>query len=171
MPEESKKPVKYDVDGYEAVTDALISILNSFPGLEEDEKIRFSTLNEDGGIAFYPVTGAVVALEKKSVTGKVDQLCNYPFYVIYRSSIDSPKIKASIKEFLDTLGKWLEQQTVVINGEQVKLEEYPVLTEERKIEEIVRLTPAHLDNVSDSNIQDWAISISLKYRNIFYKNR
>ena len=115
------------------------------------------------------MTGAVIVLEKKSVTGKVDQLCNYPFYVIYRSSIDSPKIKVSIKEFLDTLGKWLEQQTVVINGEQVKLEEYPVLTEERKIEEIIRLTPAHLDNVSDGNIQDWAISISLKYRNIFYK--
>ena len=169
MPEESKKQIRYDVDGYEEVTDALASLLDSFPGLEEDEKIRFSTLDEDGGIAFYPVTGAVIALEKKSVTGKVDQLCNYPFYVIYRSSIDSPKIKASIKEFLDTLGKWLEQQTVVINGEQVKLEEYPVLTEERKIEEIVRLTPARLDNVSDGNIQDWAISISLKYRNIFYK--
>lgn len=169
MPEESKKPVKYDVDGYEAVTDALVSLLNSFPGLEEDEKIRFSTLEEESGIAFYPVTGAVIALEKKSVTGKVNQLCNYPFYVIYRSSVDSPKIKASIKEFLDALGKWLEQQTVVINGEQVKLEEYPVLTEERKIEEIIRLTPAHLDNVSDGNVQDWAISISLKYRNIFYK--
>lgn len=169
MPEESKKPVKYDVDGYDVVTDALVSLLNSFPGLEEDEKIRFSTLEEDGGIAFYPVAGAVIAQEKKSVTGKVDQLCNYPFYVIYRSSIDSPKIKASIKESLDTLGKWLEQQTVVINGEQVKLEEYPVLTEERKIEEIIRLTPAHLDNVSDGNVQDWAISISLKYRNIFYK--
>lgn len=169
MPEESKKQIRYDVDGYEEVTDALASLLDSFPGLEEDEKIRFSTLDEDGGIAFYPVTGAVIAQEKKSVTGKVDQLCNYPFYVIYRSSIDSPKVKASIKEFLDTLGKWLEQQTVVINGEQVKLEEYPVLTEERKIEEIARLTPAHLDNVSDGNIQDWAISISLKYRNIFYK--
>lgn len=169
MPEESKKQIRYDVDGYEEVTDALASLLDSFPGLEEDEKIRFSTLDEDGGIAFYPVTGAVIAQERKSVTGKVDQLCNYPFYVIYRSSIDSPKVKASIKEFLDTLGKWLEQQTVVINGEQVKLEEYPVLTEERKIEEIARLTPAHLDNVSDGNIQDWAISISLKYRNIFYK--
>ena len=169
MLEESKKQIRYDVDGYEEVTDALASLLDSFPGLEEDEKIRFSTLDEDSGIAFYPVTGAVIAQEKKSVTGKVDQLCNYPFYVIYRSSIDSPKVKASIKEFLDTLGKWLEQQTVVINGEQVNLEEYPVLTEERKIEEIVRLTPAHLDNVSDGNIQDWAISISLKYRNIFYK--
>lgn len=169
MPEESKKPVKYDVDGYAAVTDALVSLLNSFPGLEEDEKIRFSTLEEEGGIAFYPVVGAVIAQEKKSITGKVDQLCNYPFYVIYRSSIDSPKIKSSIKEFLDTLGKWLEQQTVIINGEKKRLKKYPVLTEERKIEEIIRLTPAHLDNVSDGNVQDWAISISLKYRNIFYK--
>lgn len=38
MPEESKKPVMYDVDGYEAVTDALVSLLDSFPGLEEQIK-------------------------------------------------------------------------------------------------------------------------------------
>jgi len=28
VPEESKKPVKYDVDGYDAVTDALVSLFS-----------------------------------------------------------------------------------------------------------------------------------------------
>ncbi len=101
------------------------------------KKIRFSTLDEDGGIAFYPVTGAVIALEKEECNWQSRPVVQLSFYVIYRSSIDSPKIKASIKEFLLTLlESGLEQQTVVINGEQKRLEEYPVLTEERKIERL-----------------------------------
>lgn len=79
MPEEVKKLVTYDVDGYDIVTKALETVLNTFPGLQPTEKIKFSFLKEDDGIAFYPVSGAVVASEKKSVTGMVDQLCNYPF--------------------------------------------------------------------------------------------
>ena len=81
MPEEVKKLVTYDVDGYDIVTKALEIVLNTFPGLQPTEKIKFSSLKEDDGIAFYPVSGAVVASEKKSVTGLVDQLCNYPFFV------------------------------------------------------------------------------------------
>ena len=128
---------------------------------------KFSTLKEDDGIAFYPVSGAVIAQEKKSVTGKVNQLCNYPFYIVYRTSRDSPNMKADIKEFLDSVGKWLERQSVVIDGEKHKLTFYPALTEERKIEEITRITPSYLDKTYENNVQDWVISMSLKYRNIF----
>lgn len=171
MPEEAKKPVKYDVDGYEEITSALGELLNQFPGLEEGEKIKFSTLEKESGIAFYPVTGAVIASEKKSVTGKVNQLCNYPFYIVYRTSVESPKIKMEVKEFLDSLGRWLEKQTIAIDGQNYKLDSYPKLTEERTIEEITRLTPGHLNETYEDNTQDWVISVSLKYRNIFYKNR
>ena len=86
MQEEDKKPVKYDVDGYEEVTSALGELLNQFPGLLEEEKIKFSTLEKESGIAFYPVTGAVIASEKKSVTGKVNQ------HHIYHSQIKLMKI-------------------------------------------------------------------------------
>ena len=105
MPEEVKKPVTYDVDGYDIATKALETVLNTFPGLQPTEKIKFSSLKEDDGIAFYPVSGAVVASEKKYITGIVDQLCNYPFYIVYRSAPTTPGIKTEIKEFLDTLGK------------------------------------------------------------------
>ena len=56
MPEEVKKPVTYDVDGYDIVTKALETVLNTFPGLQPTEKIKFSSLKEDEGIAFYPVS-------------------------------------------------------------------------------------------------------------------
>ena len=36
--------VKYDVDGYEAVTSALRELLNQYPGLERGEEITFSVL-------------------------------------------------------------------------------------------------------------------------------
>lgn len=165
--QEEKSKVKYDVDGYEVVTSAIMDLLNSYPGLLPGEKIKFSTVEKDSGITCYPVSGAVIALEKKYVTGTVDQLCNYPFYILYRTAIDAGNVKADIKEFLDGLGKWLEKQPVTIDGKTYTIEEYPELTEGRKIEEITRLTPSYLDNVSENNVQDWVISLSLKYRNKF----
>lgn len=169
MPEEVKnKVVKYDVDGYEIVSKALQDLLNSFPGLLKGETIKFSTLEEESGISFYPISGAVIAMETKSVTGKVNQLCNYPFYVVYRTSADSQNSKIDIKEFLDNLGKWLEKQPITIEGESKKLKDYPTLTENREITEIARQTPAYLDKIYENDVQDWVISLALKYRNIFY---
>lgn len=172
MPEEVKsKVVKYDVDGYEIVSKALQDLLNSFPGLVDGETIKFSTLEEESGISFYPISGAVIAQETTSVTGKVNQLCNYPFYVVYRTAADSPNSKLDIKEFLDNLGKWIEKQPITVDGEVEKLSDYPVLTGGREITEIARQTPAYLDNTSEGNVQDWVISLALKYRNIFCRNK
>lgn len=169
MPEEIEKLVTYDVDGYDIVTKALETVLNTFPGLQPTEKIKFSSLKEDDGIAFYPVSGAVVASEKKSVTGLVDQLCNYPFFVVYRSAPTTPGVKTEIKEFLDTLGKWLEKQPVQVDGKEYHLNSYPALTEGRVIESITRLTPSYLDTVAENKVEDWVISMSLKYRKKFKK--
>lgn len=170
MPEEVKKTVTYDVDGYDIVTKALETVLNTFPGLQPTEKIKFSSLKEDEGIAFYPVSGAVVASEKKYITGIVDQLCNYPFYIVYRSAPTTPGIKTEIKEFLDTLGKWLEKQPVQVDGKEYHLESYSTLTEGRVIESITRLTPSYLDTVAENKVEDWVISMSLKYRKKFKNN-
>ena len=166
---DSKKTVKYDVDGYDIGTNVMKEMMKKDQGLETGEMFKFSTLKEDDGMAFYPVSGAVIAQEKKSVTGKVNQLCNYPFYIVYRTSRDSPNTKADIKEFLDSVGRWLERQSVVIDGEKCKLTSYPTLTEERKIEEITRITPSYLDKTYENNVQDWVISMSLKYRNVFIR--
>lgn len=159
-----EKQVKYDIDGYEAVTSALRELLNQYPGLSENDEIAFSTLGEDSGKAMFPTSGAVIESEKRSVTGKVTEVCLYPFYVIYRASGLNENRKARVKEWLDTLGKWLEQKNVIIDGNEYYLEELPPLTDGRQFISISRQTPAYLDTVNENQSENWAIYISARYQ-------
>ena len=159
-----QKAVKYDIDGYEAVTAALRELINQYPALSEGDEISFSTLGEDSGKAMFPVSGAVIETERRSVTGKVTEVCLYPFYVIYRAAGLSENNKARIKEWLDSLGKWLERKKVLINGTEYLLEEYPPLTDGRKFLSISRQTPAYLDTVNENQSENWAIYISARYQ-------
>ena len=165
----AEKQIKYDVDGYEAVTSALRELLNQYPGLERGEEIAFSVLGETSGIGMFPVSGAVVETEKRSVTGKVTEVCLYPFYIIYRASGLNENRKARVKEWLDTLGKWLEQKKVLIDGEEYTLSELPPLTDGRKFLSISRQTPAYLDNTNEDKTEDWAIYISARYQYEYHK--
>ncbi len=170
MSQENKTELKkMDLEGYEIVTEAIQSLLDAYPGLEEGDKIVFSNLEETSGIAWYPVSGGAIEKEKKSVTGHITQICSYTFFIVYRFGSASSKRKIKIKEFLDTLGKWLERQQVKINGEAVQLKEYPSLSEKRKIEEIRRQTMAYLDSRTEDNVEDWAIGMNLKYKTDFYR--
>lgn len=159
-----EKQVKYDIDGYEAVTSALRELLNKYPALHESDEITFSILGDDSGKAMFPTSGAVIETEKKSVTGKVTEVCLYPFYIIYRASGLNENNKARVKEELDTLGKWLEQKKVLIDGAEYQLEEYPSLTDGRKFLSISRQTPAYLDTVNENKSENWAIYISARYQ-------
>ena len=161
------KEVKYDLDGYEAVTPALLELINQFPGLYENEKIYFSDLSEDGGIALMPLNGSIIETERKSVTGKVYQTCQYPFFIIYRVAAPSSARKQAIKEWLDTLGKWVEKQKISIGNEEYKLSEYPQLTENREFLSIKRQSPSYLYDKADNGIEDWAIYITARYSNEF----
>ncbi len=159
-----EKQVKYDIDGYEAVTSALMELLNQYPGLSEGDEIAFSTLGEDRGKAMFPVSGSVIETEKRSVTGKVTEVCLYPFYIIYRASGLNENRKARIKEWLDNLGKWLEQKKVLIDGTEYKLSKYPSLTDGREFLSISRQTPAYLDTVNENQSENWAFYISARYK-------
>lgn len=159
-----KKQVKYDIDGYEIITNALMALLNQYPDLGND-KIRFSTFATESGIAMFPGMGAVVEVEKRSVTGKVYQSCNYPFNIVYKVAGVSENNKIQVKDFLDKLGKWLEKQTVTIGTQEYKLEAYPALTDNREITSISRTTPAYLDTVEENKTENWVISMILRYSN------
>ena len=166
---ENEKIVKYDIDGYEKVTTALTELLNQYPALDSGEEITFSVLEETSGIGMFPVRGSVIETERRSVTGKVTEVCLYPFYVIYRASGLNENRKAKVKEWLDNLGKWLEQKKVLINGTEYKLEELPPLTDGRKFLSISRQTPAYLDTVNENQSENWAIYISARYQYEYQK--
>jgi len=162
-----KQPV-IDVKGTEIVSTALLNLLNEFPGLD-GKSIKFSTLEDNTGLGFFPTSGAVLQTNRESVTGRVWQVCLYPFNIIYRAAPRTETQRLRIKEFLDILGKWLEQQPVIIKGETVKLEAYPELDEERVIKAINRTSPGHLNAAYQDGIEDWMLSASLRYENEFYK--
>lgn len=164
-----QKAVKYDVDGYDAVTSALRELINQYPALSASDEISFASLGEDSGKAMFPISGAAVETEKTSITGKVTEVCLYPFYVIYRAAGLSENKKATVKEWLDNLGKWLEQKKVFINGTEYQLKELPPLTDGRKFLGISRQTPAYLDTVNENQSENWAIYISARYQYEYYR--
>lgn len=46
------KPIGKDATGYEILTDAMKALLNQYPGLYENETIKFEELGKESGIAF-----------------------------------------------------------------------------------------------------------------------
>lgn len=165
----SEKVIKYDVDGSDTITEALRQLLNSYPGLENGDEIKFNVLSKDSGKAMFPVTGAVIKNDKTDITGYVVQECQYPFYIIYRAAGLSEDRKAAVKEWLDNLGRWLEKQKITINGETHQLIEYPTLKDSRRFTSVYRQSPAYLDGENDNKSENWAISIIAEYINEYQK--
>ncbi len=157
-----------DIDGSEAVSAVLLKLLNEFPGLSPRQKVQFATLEDTGGVGFFPSTGTAVEKEKEDICGHVSQRCLYPFEMFYRSAPKSEAQRLRIKEFLDTLGKWLERQPVKLNGKEGQLGAYLALgSGNRVIKSISRTAPAHPAAAYQDGVEDWAMGLRLVYENEF----
>lgn len=159
--------ISFDVDGYEMITAALMALVNTFPGLDDGEKIEFATDPADEGVAIFPTTGSFIYDERESITGHVTQMCQYPFTVVYRKAGLNSKRRMGAKEWLDTFGRWIELQPVTIEGTTYKLEDWPELTENREIREVTRQAPAYLVNVNEDKSENWIMDVVVRYRNEF----
>nr|WP_243870661.1 hypothetical protein [Enterocloster clostridioformis] len=145
------------------MTIAVKALLNQFPGLYENETVKFEELGEDSGIAFSADNGALIFSETEDVLGGVRQTCQYPFYIIYRTSSTKERQKMSIQEFLDTFGKWLCREPVVIDGSEERLSNYPTLSQGRKITKVTRDNSYGLEP-QESGVQDWILPVSIEYK-------
>ena len=159
------KEVRYDIDGQEVVSTALMDLINEYPGLTQGEYIQYATLGDSKGKAVFPTSGSAIKKEIKDVTGHLEQTCDYPSIVIYRASGLSESRKEKVKEWLDNLGRWLEKQPIIVNGNEYQLEEYPVLTRGRKFKRIQRVSPSYLDSINEDKAENWAINITATYTN------
>ena len=160
---DERKPIGKDASGYDVLTIAVKALLNQFPGLYENETVKFEELGEDSGIAFSADNGALIFSETEDVLGGVRQPCQYPFYIIYRTSSTKERQKMSIQEFLDTFGKWLCREPVVINGSEQRLSKYPTLSQGRKITKVTRDNSYGLEP-QESGVQDWILPVSIEYK-------
>ena len=163
MPNE--KVIKFDLDGYEVVKDAILEIINQSPLINDKNKVSFGVLEEKQGFAIIPVSSSVIESTRKSITGKVTEVCYYPFALVYRGSGMNEKKKSEVSELLDNIGKWLERKEIIIDGVGQKLQSYPALTGNRKFLEIRRQTNSYLENTYDDKTEDWTIRITARYQN------
>lgn len=159
------KPIGVDASGYEVLTNAVLALLSQFPGLNGRE-IYFEELGDESGIAFSADSGALVMTERRSITDHVTQTCQYPFYVIYRTTATREFQKLQVQTFLDTLGKWICKEPVEINGVAYRLSSYPALSDGRRITRVTRsnsygLTP------NENKSQDWMLPVTVQYTNEF----
>lgn len=152
----------------DVISKVILDLLNAYPGLEGNS-ILFSSLNATYGIGFFPTSGSAILSNTESITGRVTQVCLYPFTVVYRAAYKAEERKLTAKELLDDLGRWLEQQEVTVDETVYKLDSYPALDDNRKIKQIIRTNPAHLDAAYDDGVEDWAISLTMRYEKIYNK--
>ena len=96
------KPIGYDVSGYRILTNAVLALLSAFPGLNGRE-IFFEELDESG-IAFSADNGALIISETRSITDHVTQTCQYPFFIIYRTTSTKEFQKLQVQAFFDGIG-------------------------------------------------------------------
>lgn len=158
------KPIGYDVSGYEILTNAVLALLNQFPG-RNDRDILFEELG-DSGIAFSADNGALIVSERRSITDHVSQTCQFPFFIIYRTTSTKEYQKLQVQLFFDTIGKWICKEPVEIGGETVRLTAYPKLSDGRKITRVTRSNSYGLEPNEDG-VQDWLMPVTVQYTNEF----
>ena len=162
---EQPKPISLDGEGFGILKDAVVALLNDFPGLDGRE-ITFSGLTEDGGISMEPESGALIYKETTDIIGTVHQECQFPFYVVYRTDATSEYIKKGIVDFLDALGAWICREPVILRETLHQLTEYPSLTGGRRITGVTRFN-SYAAEPNPNNTQDWLIPITVKYTHEF----
>lgn len=162
---EENKPIGMDVSGYRVLTNAVLELLDQFPGLN-GRQILFEELETESGIAFSADSGALVMSERRSITDHITQTCQYPFFVIYRTSGTREYQKLNVQEFMDSLGKWLCKEPAEINGTVVRLSAYPQLDEGRKITRVTRSNSYGLEPNEDG-VQDWIMPVTVEYTSEF----
>ena len=163
--EKENQPIGMDATGFEVLTNAVLSLLSQFPGLNGRE-ILYEELGESSGIAFFADAGALVMAEKRSITDHVRQTCQYPFNVVYRTASTREHQKLNVQAFLDALGKWLCKEPAIINNQTYRIGEYPHLADGRRITRITRYN-AYGAQPEESGVQDWVLPVKVEYTNEF----
>ena len=158
-------PIGVDATGYEVMTKAVSELLNQYPGLN-DRIVTFEELEATSGIAFAADNGGLVMTEKRDILDHITQTCQFPFYIVYRSASTRAAQKIKIQTFLDSIGKWICGEPAEVDGELITLDEYPPLTQGRKIKRVTRNNSYGVEPDA-KGVQDWLLPVTVEYTNEF----
>lgn len=155
------KIISTDSTAFPALRDALLSLLNQFPGLDGDT-ITYQELEDSYGICMAPESSPVVISEQKDIVGGVHRTCQFSFLVVYRTDTSDEAQKLYVSKFLDDLAAWVCKDPVGDYAQAV----YPSLTGGRSITGATR-SNVYAFEENENKSQDWAVSITAKYTHDF----
>lgn len=166
------RPLFYDYstpqpNGEDNITKAIKELLNEFPRLSNSDIVEFQNMDATSGKAFYPTNSVAILREVDDITDHVTQTCAYNFLFIYRASGMNEKRRQAVKEWLDSLGRWLEKDTITVDSESYRLEDYPELADSKEFKSFKRQSQAYLYATNDNKVEDWGIMIQALYTNEF----
>ncbi len=162
---ERVKPIGMDNKGFDILKNAVVELLNQFPGLNGLEVSR-SDLPEDGGMTMYPDGGALIYSERTDICGNVSQVCQMQCLVVYRTGATSEFAKAKANDLLDEIGAWVCREPVTVDGEDYQLDEYPRLTGNRTITAMSR-SNSYAMEPNPNKTQDWVLPVTVTYKHEF----
>lgn len=151
------KPISMDNAGFPVLREALLSMLNQFPGLDGD-KITYQELSDSYGICMAPDSSPVVITSQTDIVGGVHRTCQFAFLVVYRTDTSDESQKLYVSKFLDDLAAWVCQEPV----DDYSVAVYPDLTGGRTITGATR-SNVYAFEENENKTQDWAVSISVNY--------
>ena len=150
-------------EGYDSVAMAVLAAVNAFPGLDPGERFRFAGLGQESGLALQTGSGPVILQERRSVTGRVRRLCALPFTVACRTGGAGERQRQDIAVRLETLGRWLEGQSVTVAGRDHCLAAYPALTGDRRLTAIRRAGPPRQADRQQDRTETWVMEMTANY--------
>lgn len=155
------KPIGTDSAGFPVLREALLTLLNQFPGLD-GENITYQELDDSYGICMAPESSPVVLTSQTDIVGGVHRSCQFSFLVVYRTDTSDEAQKLYVSKFLDDLAAWVCREPV----ESYVRAAYPVLTGGRTIRGATR-SNVYAFEKNENKSQDWAVSISVNYTHDF----
>ena len=161
---EEIKPIGTDTEGYHSLKRAMLALLSEYPGLGEQDVVFENLPEKSSGLAVGADSGALIITRTENILGDIRQECQFPFFVIYRTSADSETQKLRVADFLDTFGMWLMGQPVTLSDVEYRLKTYPSLTGGRRITGVTVFNSYGIEPTQDG-YQDWYLPATVNYTN------
>lgn len=155
------KSISTDSTSFPVLREALLALLNRFPGLD-GENITYQELEDSYGICMAPESSPVVMSQNTDIVGGVHRNCQFSFLVVYRTDTSDEEQKLRVSKFLDDIAAWLCKDPV----DDYRLTGYPALTGGRTITGATR-SNVYAFEENENKSQDWAVSITVQYTHDF----
>lgn len=140
------------------IREAVFNYFASCPLIPEEVSRKYGDMENDS-IAVFSQQGSGRYI-KQYVSGSYE--VQFPFFMRYRARPTTNQTRLSAETLLDNIARWMCGKEVSQDGEIYDAQEYPALTDERKIEKIEAGTVYMAEKSEDGTI-DYQVMMSLRY--------